>query len=117
MNVGETQRIVLTGGIPPYGHSFDQGWQVIDLKPETSNGFLVTALRKSGAPEAPACRSSFSSTIADALADGSNSRWWKLGSRLHPHPARLLRQQENQKPSPRFRQQPAKRERQHALFG
>lgn len=47
MNVGETQRIALTGGIPPYGHSFDQGWQVIDLKPDTGNGFLVTALRKS----------------------------------------------------------------------
>lgn len=47
MKVGETQRIVLTGGIAPYGHSFDQGWQTIDLKPDAGNGFLVTALRRS----------------------------------------------------------------------
>ena len=46
MTVGETQRIVITGGTAPYGHSFDQGWQTIELKPESSNSFQVTALRR-----------------------------------------------------------------------
>jgi len=74
MKVGETQRIVLTGGIAPYGHSFDQGWQTIDLKPDAGNRFLVTALRRSWSTGAPACRSSFSSTTAVALPDVLNSR-------------------------------------------
>ncbi len=74
MKVGETQRIVLTGGIAPYGHSFDQGWQTIDLKLMPVTDFSSPRSGEAGAREAPACRSSFSSTTAVALPDALNSR-------------------------------------------